>query len=227
MRPSSANAGECVILAGFLLKIMRILCLHAAYLNTAKIKKCLLISLWYTTDTGGHPEELPDVHGCQGSAEAQQRTRKHKDSWAKNPTILQEEETTRRQRVCVLLSFGVPVYFAKTIGAIQHKYSVNVGCPYLEWKHYSSTDAHPAVQREWERVVETKHCTGPGWTEAGAKTSARHSKASRCACPNPRWDGGGAPIHANASFSPFIWTIQVLFSPQMQISRFAGWRNRG
>lgn len=81
----SAIAGECVILAGFLLKIMRILCLCAAYFSTAKRKKSLLISLWYNTDTGGHPEELPDVHGCQGSAEAQQRTRKHKDSRAKNP----------------------------------------------------------------------------------------------------------------------------------------------
>lgn len=45
MRSSSANAVECVILASFLLEIMRILCLRAAYLNTAKIKKSLLISL--------------------------------------------------------------------------------------------------------------------------------------------------------------------------------------
>lgn len=89
--------------------------------------------------------------------------------------ILQEEETTRRQRVCVLLSFGVPVYFAKTIGAIQHKYSVNVGCPYLEWKHYSSTDAHPAVQREWERVVETNTAQA----QDGQKQEQKHQPATQ------------------------------------------------
>lgn len=71
-----------------------------------------------------------------------------------------------------MLSFGVPVYFAKTIGAIQHKYSVNVGCPYLEWKHYSSTDAHPAVQRELWKLNTAQ-------AQDGQKQEQKHQPATQ------------------------------------------------